>query len=160
MVEQGFGWDKTVGGLRKLRHRGTERVGWVFTFTVAVYDLVRLRTLGSWPECLHERLRGREVPTLGHESAIRTAGKVLPHVGSPSPTAGTHSRYYFFSSLLGRAVYRGGGMPVCHAPGIATPDEHVRDHALDARPDPCRVDGDLVESRDHQDVLVIEPCGL
>ncbi len=102
MVEQGFGWDKTVGGLRKLRHRGTERVGWVFTFTVAVYDLVRLRTLGSWPECLHERLRGREVPTLGHESAIRTAGKVLPHVGSPSPTAGTHSRYYFFSSLLGR----------------------------------------------------------
>jgi transposase len=45
MVEQGFGWDKTVGQLRKLRHRGRERVGWVFTFTVAAYNLVRLRTL-------------------------------------------------------------------------------------------------------------------
>ena len=31
--------------LRKTRHRGTRRVGWVFTFTLAVYDLVRMRTL-------------------------------------------------------------------------------------------------------------------
>jgi transposase len=45
MVEQGFGWDKTVGLLRKLRHRGRERVGWVFTFTVAAYDLLRLSKL-------------------------------------------------------------------------------------------------------------------
>lgn len=45
MVEQGFGWGKTVGLLGKLRHRGRERVSWVFTFTVAVYDLVRMRTL-------------------------------------------------------------------------------------------------------------------
>jgi transposase len=45
LIEQGFGWDKTVGLLRKLRHRGRERVGWVFTFTVAAYNLVRLRTL-------------------------------------------------------------------------------------------------------------------
>ena len=45
LIEQGFGWDKTVGLLRKLRHRGRERVAWVFTFTVAVYDLVRMRTL-------------------------------------------------------------------------------------------------------------------
>ncbi len=44
-VEQGFGWDKTVGLLRKLRHRGGKRAGWVFTFTVAAYNLVRLRTL-------------------------------------------------------------------------------------------------------------------
>lgn len=45
MVEQGFGWGKTVGPLDKLKHRGRERVGWVFTLTVAVYDLVRIRTL-------------------------------------------------------------------------------------------------------------------
>ena len=45
LIEQGFGWDKTVGLLRKLRHRGRERVAWVFTFTVAAYDLVRMRTL-------------------------------------------------------------------------------------------------------------------
>jgi hypothetical protein len=36
---------KTVGGLRKTRHRGTERVGWMFTFTLAAYDLVRMRNL-------------------------------------------------------------------------------------------------------------------
>ena len=45
LVEQGFGWQKTVGLLRKLRHRGLETVGWMFTFTSAVYNLVRMRTL-------------------------------------------------------------------------------------------------------------------
>jgi len=44
-VEEVFGWDKTTGLLRKLRHRGTALVGWVFTFTNAVYNLVRIRTL-------------------------------------------------------------------------------------------------------------------
>jgi transposase len=45
LVEQGFGWDKTVGLLGKLRHRGKKLVGWVYTFTSAAYNLVRLRTL-------------------------------------------------------------------------------------------------------------------
>lgn len=44
-VEESFGWGKTVGLLRKLRHRGRERVDWIFTFTMAAYNLVRLRTL-------------------------------------------------------------------------------------------------------------------
>jgi len=45
LVEEGFGWGKTIGGLRKLRHRGREKVAWVFTFTNAAYNLVRMRTL-------------------------------------------------------------------------------------------------------------------
>jgi Transposase DDE domain len=45
-VEEIFGWLKTVGGLRKLRHRGRERVEWMFTFAVAAYNLVRIRNLG------------------------------------------------------------------------------------------------------------------
>jgi transposase len=45
LVEQVFGWMKTVGGLRKLRHRGGELVDWIVTFTAAAYNLVRLRTL-------------------------------------------------------------------------------------------------------------------
>lgn len=45
MVEQGFGWQKTVGLLAKLRHRGMERVGWMFTFTTAAFNLVRMRRL-------------------------------------------------------------------------------------------------------------------
>jgi len=45
LIEQVFGWMKTIGGLRKLRHRGGELVDWVVTFTAAAYNLVRLRTL-------------------------------------------------------------------------------------------------------------------
>jgi IS5 family transposase len=44
-VEEIFGWMKTVGGLRKLRHRGLDLVGWMFTFTAAAYNLVRIRNL-------------------------------------------------------------------------------------------------------------------
>jgi transposase len=44
-VEESFGWGKVIGPLRKLKHRGTALVDWTFTFTMAVYDLVRLRTL-------------------------------------------------------------------------------------------------------------------
>jgi len=45
LVEQTFGWMKTVGGLRKLRHRGGPLVSWIFTFTAAAYNIVRLRRL-------------------------------------------------------------------------------------------------------------------
>ncbi len=44
-VEEIFGWIKTVGLMRQTRHRGQERVGWMFTFTAAVYNLVRIRNL-------------------------------------------------------------------------------------------------------------------
>jgi transposase len=44
-VEEIFGWLKTVGVLRKTRHRGTQRVGWMFTFSLAAYNLVRMRHL-------------------------------------------------------------------------------------------------------------------
>jgi hypothetical protein len=40
---------KTVGLLRKLRHRGLQRVGWMFTLAAAAYNLVRMRTL--MPKC-------------------------------------------------------------------------------------------------------------
>jgi transposase len=45
LVEHGIGWIKTIGGLRKLRHRGGPLVTWVFTFTAAAYNIVRLRRL-------------------------------------------------------------------------------------------------------------------
>jgi transposase len=44
-VEEIFGWMKTVGGMRKLRHRGLELVAWMFTLTAAAYNLVRIRNL-------------------------------------------------------------------------------------------------------------------
>ena len=45
-IEECFGWMKTIALLRKLRHRGILKVGWIFTFTAAAYNLVRLRNLG------------------------------------------------------------------------------------------------------------------
>jgi len=44
-VEEIFGWLKTVGLMRKLRHRGTDRADWMFVFACAVYNLIRLRNL-------------------------------------------------------------------------------------------------------------------
>ena len=46
-VEEIFGWLKTVGMLRKTRHKGLRRVGWVFTFAASAYNLVRVRNLTS-----------------------------------------------------------------------------------------------------------------
>jgi transposase len=45
LVEQAFGWLKTVALLRKLRHRGGRLVDWIFTFGAAAYNLVRWRNL-------------------------------------------------------------------------------------------------------------------
>ena len=45
LVEQVFGWLKTVGGLRTLRHRGGALVDWIVTFAAAAYNLVRMRTM-------------------------------------------------------------------------------------------------------------------
>jgi transposase len=46
-IEEVFGWLKTVGMLRKTRHRGVFKVGWVFTFAAAAYNLVRMKNLLS-----------------------------------------------------------------------------------------------------------------
>jgi transposase len=46
-VEEIFGWVKTIAGLRKTRHRGVARVGWMFTFALAAYNLVRMRNLAA-----------------------------------------------------------------------------------------------------------------
>lgn len=44
-TEEVFGWIKTVGTLRKTRHRGTARVDWMFTLAAAAYNLIRLPKL-------------------------------------------------------------------------------------------------------------------
>jgi transposase len=46
-IEEIFGWIKSVALLRKVRHRGRARVGWMFTIGAAAYNLVRMRTLLS-----------------------------------------------------------------------------------------------------------------
>jgi len=44
-VEQSFGWMKMVGLLRKVKLRGRKKVGWLFTFVGAAYNLIRLQRL-------------------------------------------------------------------------------------------------------------------
>jgi len=48
-VEEIFGWLKMIGLLRKTRHRGVARVGWMFVFGLAVYNLIRMRNLAAQP---------------------------------------------------------------------------------------------------------------
>jgi transposase len=44
-VEEIFGWMKTVGGYRKTRFRGVDRVAWGFTLAMTAYNMVRIRNL-------------------------------------------------------------------------------------------------------------------
>lgn len=44
-IEEVFGWAKTVGGLRKTRHRGLDRVEWTYLLGLAAYNLTRLPKL-------------------------------------------------------------------------------------------------------------------
>jgi hypothetical protein len=44
-VKEVFGWLTTLGHLRKLRHRGTALVNWVFLLRTTAYNLLRVRNL-------------------------------------------------------------------------------------------------------------------
>ena len=45
LVEEPFGWAKTIGGLARPMLRGAQRLGFKFTLTMAAYDLIRLPKL-------------------------------------------------------------------------------------------------------------------
>ena len=47
LIEQGFGWAKTVGRMRQVMVRGLKRVDQIFVLTMAAYNLTRMRTLGE-----------------------------------------------------------------------------------------------------------------
>lgn len=44
-VEEIFGWAKTVGLIRKAKMRGKEKIDWLFTMCIAVFNLVRMRNM-------------------------------------------------------------------------------------------------------------------
>ena len=48
-IEHIFGWLKEIAGQRRTRFRGQQRVGWMFTFAAAAYNLVRMANLPSSP---------------------------------------------------------------------------------------------------------------
>jgi transposase len=48
-IEEGFGWIKTIAGLRKTKYRGLKKVQWAFTLAAAAYNLIRLPKLMAEP---------------------------------------------------------------------------------------------------------------
>ena len=44
-IEEPFGWIKSAAGFRQAKHRGRDRVGWMFTLKAAAYNLIRLPKL-------------------------------------------------------------------------------------------------------------------
>ena len=47
LIEQGFGWAKTIGSIRQVMQRGLKRVNQIFTLTMAAYSLTRMRGLAA-----------------------------------------------------------------------------------------------------------------
>jgi hypothetical protein len=47
-IEACLRWLKTIALMRKVRHRGIFKVGWVFTFAAADYNLIRMRNLAIY----------------------------------------------------------------------------------------------------------------
>ena len=47
LIEQGFGWAKTVGRMRQVMVRGRKKVDQMFVLSMAAYNLVRMRSLGQ-----------------------------------------------------------------------------------------------------------------
>ena len=45
LVEEAFGWGKTIAGMAKVKVRGLARVRFKFTFTMAAYNLIRMPRL-------------------------------------------------------------------------------------------------------------------
>lgn len=46
LIEQGFGWVKTVGRMRQVMVRSLKKVHQRFVLSMAAYNLVRMRSLG------------------------------------------------------------------------------------------------------------------
>jgi IS5 family transposase len=47
LIEPGFDWAKTIGGIRQMMVRGLQRVDQLFVLTMAAYNLVRMRGLAQ-----------------------------------------------------------------------------------------------------------------
>jgi len=49
LIEKGFGWLKQTGPLRQVKLRGLEKVDWLFVFSCAAHNLIRLPKLMAQP---------------------------------------------------------------------------------------------------------------
>ena len=79
LVEQVFGWMKTVGGLRKLRHRGVDLVDWQLTFAATAYNIGPAAQPLGGDVSLIARRHAWPTPPRGQRTPLRTlVGRSLP----------------------------------------------------------------------------------
>jgi hypothetical protein len=95
-VEECFGWLKTIALLRKVRHRGVFKVGWIFTFAAAAYNLVRMRNLAgqaAWAE--GTVFAGPKTESSDHQRMQPNTGcsQILPPQSRPRQTPKSHTRF-------------------------------------------------------------------
>lgn len=55
LIEQGFGWAKTVGNIRQVMVRGLKKVEQMFVLTMAGYNLTRC---APWGRSVRRRRKG------------------------------------------------------------------------------------------------------
>ena len=56
LIEKGFGWLKQTGPLPQVKLRGLKKVDWLFVFSCAAHNLIRLpQLLAKPPERLREQ---------------------------------------------------------------------------------------------------------
>ncbi|MFM9428629.1 hypothetical protein RCH10_005092 [Variovorax sp. GrIS 2.14] len=60
LIEQGFGWAKTVGGIRQVMVRGLKRVDHLFMLTTTACNLTRMRSLRQIRPRGSEAIRGSQ----------------------------------------------------------------------------------------------------
>jgi hypothetical protein len=69
LVEKGFGWLKQTGALRQVKLRGLEKVDWLFVFSCAAHNLIRLpRLIALPPEMLLQQRASATAASLRDDS--------------------------------------------------------------------------------------------
>ncbi len=98
-IEQVFDWMRTLGGLRKTRHRGIKRVGWMFTFVAAADNLMPCPS--CWLVlCRHARILPGVV-SVAHQDS-KTGQNTRPQSSSTAKTAQTLANHATLPILLVR----------------------------------------------------------
>ena len=71
LIEKGFGWLKQTGPLRQVKLRGLEKVDWLFVFSCAAHNLLRLPRLMAQPPAMTPGAV-RLNPGFGHQDSSST----------------------------------------------------------------------------------------
>ena len=96
-IEEPFGWMKTIGIMRKTRHRGRALVEWFFVLTATAYNLIRT------PRFSQQRYEFAQIPKMEQRAHKTQALEALTHLRPLLRARRNHKKYLqngFFSGLL------------------------------------------------------------